>query len=212
MQNGSPGDFRDPSGAAEGTEQTALIREIDRAFEAHHLAQGHRPKSIQQYLAIVARFSSLYGPPWEWSRGHVERFLADLIRAGKARETIKTYLSGLKTYSAYLLDDNNGWNKRALEIVGKGFSQVVTVAAMRGLSSAPTSKRRKLKKEDVTSLFRAVRARADAATAKARKERLTRSRDYALLAALLAFGLRDSEAAFLDLDDVYTGDNANAFL
>ncbi|MGW5138157.1 tyrosine-type recombinase/integrase [Nocardia beijingensis] len=150
-------------------------------------------------------FTNMY--PWQWNPGEAEAW-ASHMRSGETPvklSTLRNYEIVIRLFCEYLLDPHYGWVEECRARFGQVPQQVFhegnSILHVAWYEGDP--RRRPLSYDEIQALFDAADAIAERKRARGRKGTATALRDSAALKTCYAFGLRRSEASFLDLVDLH---------
>lgn len=201
----------------------SFLREDEAVFEAMLQGwtaqrvggRGLQRESVQKTAAIVRRFQKLTNEfPWRWSAQMFDEWMTDLVSSRSvAPSTLRSYQYAVRSFCAYLCSEHYGWVQECERRFGEHPSQICheenTLKHLQDYEGRPG--RRPLTRHEVQALLDRADAEVDARLASGRKGALTAYRDATLLKVMYAWGLRDNEAAKLDITDFYRNPHAPQF-
>lgn len=180
-----------------------LEAEILAGWQRSRVACRYRPASIEAALGAVRQLRAFCGQPlMYWDCATMNDFSVALREAEYAHETMRQKQMAIRSLFDYACDPAYPW-VAACRARGYELHQICTPEnTIAHCYGAPSVDRRALADDERHALFTAVLAKMEHADRRGCKGALPIRRDYALLHAPLAFGIRDHETVMGDLRDL----------
>ncbi|WP_249335857.1 tyrosine-type recombinase/integrase [Sinomonas gamaensis] len=197
-------------------EDEAVFEAMVEGWKAQRIGgRGLKRASVEKTAAIVRRFQELTNEfPWRWSAQMFDEWMTDLVSArALAPTTIRSYQYAVRSFCAYLCSEHYGWVQECERRFGDHPTQICheenTLKHLQDCEGRPG--RRPLSRNEVQALLDRADSEVEARLDSGRKGALTAYRDATLLKVMYAWGLRDNEAAKLDITDFYRNPHAPQF-
>ncbi|TDD14075.1 tyrosine-type recombinase/integrase [Nonomuraea diastatica] len=157
-----------------------------------------REQAVRRFAAFAAAY------PWQWSPGHVDGWIDDLMERRRAQLTVRGYRTALRLFCDYLTSPHNRWLTECASRFGRVPAQVVPdgeEARLAGYRGDPA--RRPMTRKEVQLFLDHADDQVEVALSRGHKGALARYRDAAVFKVIYAWGLRCSEASGLDVLDFH---------
>ena len=174
-------------------------------WRAQQLSRNLSFGTINSGSRVVRRFQDHAGSfPWRWTPAEMERWIAQLRETHRrARSTVRSYESAVRSFLEYSCDPAYGWNRACLDRFGTHPTQICTRAnlAVHSADYEGRPARRSLTRAECQDLFDAADARVVAVRANGRKGWVPAFRDATMLKVIYGWGLRRRELLMLEDHD-----------
>jgi integrase/recombinase XerC len=158
--------------------------------------------AIRELVRQLRAFTDAW--PWEWTPAHFERWSAAHLKAGRTPATLRTYQNAVYAFCAFVSDPRYQWGTVCERLFGRFPIQIChelnMVRHATDYEGRPDGNR-PLSKAELDRSFAVANERVARARRAGRKGELAAYRDAVLYLTILGWGIRRTEASFLNVTD-----------
>lgn len=193
-----------------------MFDEMLDGFSRQQISRGLAKDTVKIRRAQLLRFTRFADSyPWQWLPGDLEDFTTSVLSGPSPRShsTLRGYHVTVRLFCAYLTDQRYGWIGECRKRFGTVPTQICfewnTIAHLAAFEGKPG--RRPFDYDELEKLFNLADARVERLHSAGRKGALAALRDAQLFKTIYAYGLRRTEALYLDVSDLRTNGKADRF-
>jgi len=184
---------------------TAVFEAMLVDFDRHQASRNLKPDTRRARERLVRQLQAFTGAwPWQWTPAHFEHWSATHLEDGRTPATMRGYQGAIASFCAFIADARYQWPRVCEQYFGSFPAQVChelnRIRHTTDYEGHPDGNR-PLSKQELTRLFEVANQRPAQACRLGRKGELAAHRDAALLLTILGWGLRRTEASWLNVTD-----------
>lgn len=179
----------------------AMLGEFERQQAARGLAvdtRRGRERLVRQLRAHADAW------PWQWTPAHFEAWSADHLRDGRTKATLRGYQNAIVAFTAFIADPSYRWGEVCSTLFGSPPGRVahaLNLVRHKGDYEGRPDANRPLTRAEQDCFFACVDRKARDAARLHRKGATAALRDSFMFLTILGWGVRRTEATWLDVDD-----------